>query len=62
MSSAIKAVIQHEAALARIDEMHRRAAAGRFDVNTERKRRRSRHRSLHAGVRRLRVALKGEST
>jgi hypothetical protein len=61
MSSAIKAVIQHEAALAQIDEMHRRQAARRFDVNTEKRRHRRRRRSLPAGVRRLRVALKGES-
>jgi hypothetical protein len=62
MSIAIKAVIQHHAALARIDEMHREVAARRrFHAPAETNRHPSRSRSLAASARWLRLTPKGET-
>jgi len=62
MSSAIKAMIQHQAALAQIDEMHRQAAARtRLHVPARTNRHQSGRRTLTARARTLRLALRGES-
>jgi hypothetical protein len=59
MSSAIKAMIQHQAALAQINEMHRHAVAYRRSNSHARPKHHSRS-SLAARVLWLRLALKGE--
>jgi hypothetical protein len=59
--SAIKAIIQHQAALAQIDEMHRQAAMRRrVYVPAERRRRHGSRRSLAIRMRTLRPVLRGE--
>jgi len=60
MSNAIKAMIQHQAALAQIGEMHRRATARtRPHVPARANRHHSRRRALTARVLTLRLALRG---
>ena len=62
MSIAIKAVIQHHAALTRIDEMRREAAKRRrFDAPAGTNRRPGRTRSLRTSVRWARLTPKGET-